>query len=182
MLPNEDDGTALDVDANGVFLVTNPEDTSKHFPDNNTIVTMGGRSCRWIHSLSQHNNDIPYGDTVQFQVRLDERTDMSGEDYRISIEFFVPSLNNPEDAGFYWTFFDEGYTPIVSPLYSAPRDVWNTIAADVTMDGITVAYIPDSPEGWLFDGVRASLETFEENVEISYCVASVRVTRTVRGS
>jgi len=171
------------------FFTSKPdqqEDPSP-YPDHNTLVTIGDRQALAIHHNAVDNDG--YGFAVEFQLALDQQTDMSGEDYRISFDIYIPQVTADKAASVQFAFYETAnYTPIYSKWFiDIPADTWYTIQApilapnnDPEEGNIDYSGFTNDPQEWIFDVVRIQTivdgEGVELGAEVLYYVDNLVVT------
>jgi len=160
------------------FLLTRPE-ASEGFADNNTVQTFDGRDCLYIHAPAADN--AGYGYSVEFQLLLESRTDMSGEDFQISFDVYVPAETANEETYVQFGFYElTDLTPIYSMWHATTPDTWQTVTANVSYEEIAYSAFANNPGDWIFDSVRLMLIQFgegaAEGLPASFCVDNLVVT------
>src|SRR5690606_33433142 len=89
----------------------------------------------------------------------DQQTDMSGEDWEISYDVYLPSETYELGANLQFGLYrTEDFTPIYSVWYSGSlvADEWVTLTTPInTTEGlISYSGFENDPEEWIFDAVR----------------------------
>ncbi len=152
------------------------------YEDNNTAVERAGQRCLMVHGNVVDNDG--YGFSVEVQLDLDERTDMSGEDYQISYDIYIPEETYEKGANVQFALYQlPGYTPIYSEWYSSSlkSGEWVTLTTpiDTTSGLISYSGFENDPEDWAFDAVRIQTIINGEGAatgdEISFCIDNLRI-------
>lgn len=175
----DEDFDAWDPEARG-FVDTNPDSPSP-FADHATIRTISGRECLFIHNHPGDNNGL--GSAIEFQLDLDQRTDMSGEDFVISFDVFLPEALSGREVVLQFAFFETRYyTPIYSAWFTDfELDQWETVTAPISIGAIDFSLFSDNPGDWIFDAVRLALILPDEYGvtlgPVSVCFDNLIVTR-----
>jgi len=154
------------------------------FPDHNTAVTIADRAAVAIHAAAQDNSGYGFG--VEIQLQLDQPTDMSGEDFNLSFDIYIPAATFDLGANVQWGFFEtENFTPIYSAWTSPPdivADQWVTISTPINTTTITYSTFAENPADWLVDVVRIQTivngETAVADAEVLYYIDNVVVSNT----
>ena len=154
---------------------------------NNTIVTNASNSCVEIHCSSTNL----YGDnSAEIQWTLLNQTPMTGENFQIDFDIYVPSASRSNLTGVQWAFYDTintSYTPIYSVYYvnSVVADTWSHIRGYVsttaTNGGVSYSGFTanggtgSDPGSWTFDKVRIQFKSTAANQDILFYVDNLRV-------
>jgi hypothetical protein len=110
-----------------------------------------------------------FGFSAEFQLLLDQRTDMSHEDFTISFDIYVAGVTYEKGVNVQFGLhrIDKGagtdgedlYTPIYSKWWarSVHADQWVTLTAAINTDAesrIDYSEFENDPADWIFDAVR----------------------------
>lgn len=164
------------------FFMSKPENDTT-YEDNNTLAMIDGREAIAIHANAEDNDGNGY--SIEFQLQLDQQTDMSGEDFRVSFDVYIPEATGELQPSIQWAFYETAaYTPIYSVWYSSlPVGAWTTIEGLVSTSGDVdySAFAEDqNPSAWTFDVVRIqciiTAETAGVGDEILFYVDNLKVT------
>ena len=170
------------------FSVTKGENADQ-YPEHNTIKQIDGQDCLWIEADAVDNNG--YGFSVEVEFALDQQTDMSGEDYEISYDLYVPpetyALGANTQFGFY-TLPD--YEPIYSQWYSGSihEGEWSTISATIDNSSGNIDYsaLQNNPGDWVFDTVRIQLiingSSATLGSQVAFCLDNLQVRQVEKSS
>ncbi len=115
-----------------------------------SVVDFAGRKCLKISGQTSSSYAEPAHHSVEIQFDLTTPVDMSGEDFVISFDYYIPAAYIPNLDGFQFSFWKvPGYTPLYSGGYGAVADSWNTIYTNVDTTTITYSGFSDNPGGWV---------------------------------
>jgi len=151
------------------FFMSKPDPTDSNIggellDDNNTAQSIDEHDCVMFHALSGKN--WGYGTAIEAQFQFFEAgVDMSGEDYHISFDVYVPQEMKDKHLNIQFALFNTStWEPIYSIQYDdqIPGDTWTTIEADIVNNPDVISYSgfdktvnPNAdPELWQFDVVR----------------------------
>lgn len=153
------------------------------FDDHNTAQVIGDQTAIAIHHNAADNSG--FGWSVEVQFALDRQTDMSGEDYRIAFDLYIPSTpTGMLGASAQWAFYETAnYTPIYSQwITDIPLDAWHHYEGPVDLTNVSHSGFPEesNPSAWIFDAVRIQVivdgEGAAEGSEILYYIDNLVVT------
>jgi hypothetical protein len=153
---------------NEQFFIAKPEGGSG-FEDSNTMQSVGGEDALFMHETVDENSNYGYATEIQFQ--LNDMTDLSGENYSISFDIYVPQSTFDTGVPYVqFAFFNtaDDYTPIYSYMYELTPDEWLNVASEINAvditegtDDSTISYSgfadDENPSAWQFDVVRIQL-------------------------
>ncbi len=138
---------------------TTSDDGLYRYEDNGQPAVIDGHDAIALHADAMENGN--YGFAIEAQFALDTQTDMSCEDFEVSVDVYVPGeyINDEKNMNFQFAFFETAnFTPIYSKWWSGSlvADGWATITAKVnTTDGDwTYSGFSKDPDEWIFDAVR----------------------------
>ncbi|MCX7820821.1 MAG: hypothetical protein N2258_04010 [Brevinematales bacterium] len=115
-----------------------------------SVVDFAGRKCFKISGQTSSSYAQPASHSVEIQFDLAQPVDMSGEDFVISFDYYIPATYVANLYGFQFSFWKvPGYTPIYSAGYGATPNSWNTIYTNVDTISITYSGFSDNPGGWV---------------------------------
>ncbi len=150
--------------------------------DNFNLVTTGGMPSITVHSTSVTNNGYT-GETVDWA--LSGPTNMSGQDYTVSFEYYIPSSPATNITGIRMEFYDyaASYTPIFfNPTTTlTPADTWLTFsmtvtAGNVAYDGFGTGGVA-TPSAWTaLDHFRITATSASASQDVLMYVTNVKVT------
>ena len=152
------------------------------YDDNNTVKNIDGQDCLFVHADADDNNG--YGFSVEVQMDLDAQTDMSGEDYEISYDIYIPSETYELGANVQFGLYRiEDFTPIYSVWYSGSlaADEWVNITAPISTTGGLIDYsgFENDPDDWIFDAVRIQAIVNGSSAalgsEVSFCLDNLTI-------
>ncbi len=162
------------------FNVTNGDASA--YDKNGTLANVDGQECLWIQGRAADNNG--YGFSVEFELALDQHTDMSGEDYEVAFDVYVPTETYEKGPNVQFSLFEtENFTPIYSAWYSSSleEEQWVRLTTPInTTDGlISYSGFDENPGDWAFDVVRIqtiiNAETAALGDEISFCIDNLEI-------
>lgn len=114
-----------------------------------SIVDFDGRKCLKISGQTSSSYAEPANHSVEIQFDLITPIDMSGENFVISFDYYIPNSYIGNMDGFQFSFWKvPGYTPLYSAGYGAIADSWNTLYTNVDTTTITYSGFSDNPDGW----------------------------------
>ena len=177
------------------FFMAKPDYTDGRaytYDDNATMQTVDGQNCLYIHDDVVANGD--YGFAVEMELAFDRQTDMSGEDYEISFDVYVPQDVVDKQAHVQFAFYEHEtgtYKCIYSVWYttSVVAGTWSTLSGPINTaaedDGGVISYSgfsdDQNPSSWIFDVVRVQLiidgDTAASGDEVWMCVDNMRVAK-----
>ncbi|MEJ5284073.1 MAG: hypothetical protein ACP5Q5_03360 [Brevinematia bacterium] len=115
-----------------------------------SVVDFAGRKCLKISGQTSSSYAEPAHHSVEIQFDLTTPVDMSGEDFVISFDYYIPAAYVVNLDGFQFSFWKvPGYTSLYSGGYGAVPDSWNTIYTNVDTTTITYSGFSDNPSGWV---------------------------------
>lgn len=151
------------------------------YADNNTATEIAGQNALILHAGGVQDNNNGY--SVEFQMQLDEQTDMTRGDFKLSFDIYIPQATYDLGANVQFAFFEtSNYTPIYSKWYNVVPEKWITINADIQYEDDTIDYttFENNPGDWIFDVVRIKVicndASAVEGSEILYYVDNILVT------
>ncbi|MBN2342049.1 MAG: hypothetical protein JXX29_05525 [Deltaproteobacteria bacterium] len=148
------------------------------YADNNTAVEIGGQNALMIHADSVEED---FGYAVEFQLQLDQPTDMSGEDFYVTFDVYVPQETYDYGANVQFALFETtNYTPVYSTWFDVAPEQWVSVSGWVSSTGdIDYTQFENNPGDWIFDVVRIKVicsgETAGADMEYKFYVDNVRV-------
>ena len=168
---------------NDRVYVSKPEMGSFVYEDSNTIRVIDGHACLAVHE--DIVSSAGYGGAVEVQLPLNQRTDMSREDFSIRFDVFIPEETFQKDPIIQFAFYEtEFFTPIYSIWYQdilAPNE-WITVSSPIDMPSQSIDYsgFENDPQDWIFDVVRIQLLLVDDDAmgeEILFYLDNLMVER-----
>ena len=150
--------------------------------DNFSLVTTGGMPSITVHSTSVDASGT-IGETVDWE--LSGTTNLSGQDYTVSFEYYIPSspVTNITSIRMEFNTGDPNYTPIYfnSTTTLTPADTWipfsmTVTAGNVAYDGFSGSSTADTAAWTALDHFRITATSAAAGSDLDMYVTNVKVT------
>jgi hypothetical protein len=147
--------------------------------DNDTMAVINEENALKVHAFSQEKYGS-IGVEVQWPLLVDP-TDMSGEDFSITFDVFVPAESVAVMDGIQFAFFDANYSCIYSNKWtteiSEHPGEWVTLSAPISNAGGFIGYngFGDTTDEWIFRKARIQFATLTAGQEVVYYIDNLRI-------
>ena len=151
------------------------------YPDNGTVTNVGGRDALIVHARGMNPYREEYLQAIEASFEFEAPVDMSGEDYHVQFDVYLPDFIVEYAPEIQFALFSESlgeclysriyYRP-ASPTKSAtpfiPAEEWHTIYGDISATGgeITYSGFERDPDDWILKSFRIRLDSHAEYTSI----------------
>lgn len=134
----------FDTSAGGPYLSKgNLTSGSPAITDNAILTNVGANACVQVHAYSTNQS----GSTgVEIQWNLSGTIDMSGQNFTINFDIYVPAACRANMTAIQWEFYTPSYSPIYSVYYtsSVVADTWCHISSFISNTNSIIGYASSS--------------------------------------